>query len=385
MRRLILLCTLLASLTAAAPADAVIGGRPATEAYPWQIALADADGQFCGASLVRPGWALTAAHCADGEQADKLRVILGRHKLSSSDGEEIGVAEIIVHEKYASDPNGGHDIALLRLERPTAAAPVRIVSTGETDVWAPGKPARVIGWGSSVFLVGPGSDDLQEVDVPMVSDEDCDTNYNALSPFTFDPATMVCAGETTGGKDSCQGDSGGPLVAKDSAGAWTQVGVVSFGLGCGFPLYYGVYARIGGPVLNSWLASKLPAEGAAPAPAGTPTGGGDRSETSAPLATGPRSRLSFRRTLGSARKARRARTLRVRVTSRKSVKRLRVVVMRRGRLVARGGRAVLKGSGTVRLQVRRSALKPGSVLVRLRAFDASGTMVSSSGVGRLTR
>src|SRR5687767_10388510 len=85
MRRLIVLCTTVAALAAAAPADAVIGGRPATEAYPWQIALADGQGQFCGASLVRPGWALTAAHCVEGEKAENLRVILGRHKLSSSD------------------------------------------------------------------------------------------------------------------------------------------------------------------------------------------------------------------------------------------------------------------------------------------------------------
>ena len=186
---------------------------------------------------------------------------------------------------------------------------MRIVSTGEAPLWAAGMPARVIGWGSSVFLVGPGSDDLQEVDVPMVSDADCDTSYNALSPFVFDPDTMVCAGETTGGKDSCQGDSGGPLVVKDAIGAWTQVGVVSFGLGCGFPLYYGVYARIGGPVLNGWLASHLPAEGAPPAPPGTPS---QPTTTSPPTtAAATSTRISFRRALGSARKVRRARTVRL--------------------------------------------------------------------------
>src|SRR5215213_4821082 len=197
MRALFAVLVALAALAAAAPAGAVTGGRPATEAYPWQAALADDGGQFCGGSLVRPDWVLTAAHCADGEDAAKLKVILGRHKLSSSDGEEIQVAQIVVNEQYASDENGGHDVALLRLDRPSAAVPVRIVSTGEAALWAAGKPARVIGWGSSVFLVGPGSDDLQEVDVPMVSDEDCDTSYNALSPYVFDPETMVCAGETS--------------------------------------------------------------------------------------------------------------------------------------------------------------------------------------------
>jgi trypsin len=384
MRPLVAVLAALAALALAAPADAVTGGRPATEAYPWQVALADADGQFCGASLVRPDWVLTAAHCADGEEADKLHVILGRHKLSSSDGEEIGVAQIVVHEQYADDENGGHDVALLRLERPSAAAPIRIVSTGESALWAAGQPARVIGWGSSVFLVGPGSDDLQEVDVPMVSDDDCDTSYNALSPFVFDPETMVCAGETTGGKDSCQGDSGGPLVVKDSSGAWTQVGAVSFGLGCGFPLYYGVYARLGGPVLNGWLASHLPAEGAPPTPAGVqPTT--TTSPTAPAPASSPAARVSFRRTLGSARKARRSRVVKLRVTGRSALHRIRVTVLRGGRVVASGSRSTLKGTVTLRLRARPARVRAGAVLVRVRALDASGHAVSRSGIGRFSR
>jgi hypothetical protein len=235
-----------------------------------------------------------------------------------------------------------------------------------------------------VFLVGPGSDDLQEVDVPMVSDDDCDTSYNALSPFVFDPETMVCAGETTGGKDSCQGDSGGPLVVKDASGAWTQVGAVSFGLGCGFPLYYGVYARLGGPVLNGWLASHLPAEGAPPVPAGTPTSPPPAPSPTAP-AGGTSARVSFGRTLGSARKVRRTRILRLRVTGRSALHRIRVTVLRGGRVVASGGRTTLKGTATLRLRARPARVRAGAVLVRVRALDASGDAVTRSGIARLSR
>ncbi|NMU83961.1 trypsin-like serine protease, partial [Vibrio parahaemolyticus] len=46
-----------------------------------------------------------------------------------------------------------------------------------------------------------------------------------------------------GGIDSCQGDSGGPIVINRS-GVITQLGVVSWGIGCARPGMYGVYSDI---------------------------------------------------------------------------------------------------------------------------------------------
>ena len=46
-----------------------------------------------------------------------------------------------------------------------------------------------------------------------------------------------------------QGDSGGPLVDEFQ----TQVGVVSWGVGCGYPGYPGLYANLANPAVRDWI------------------------------------------------------------------------------------------------------------------------------------
>jgi secreted trypsin-like serine protease len=55
--------------------------------------------------------------------------------------------------------------------------------------------------------------------------------------------TMICAAVPTGGKDACFGDSGGPLFS-NVTGELTQVGIVSFGIGCARADKPGVYSRV---------------------------------------------------------------------------------------------------------------------------------------------
>jgi secreted trypsin-like serine protease len=61
---------------------------------------------------------------------------------------------------------------------------------------------------------------------------------------------MICAGDPNPPPgadivhDTCQGDSGGPLVARVGDKP-IQVGIVSWGEGCGIPKVHGVYTRLG--------------------------------------------------------------------------------------------------------------------------------------------
>ena len=83
-----------------------------------------------------------------------------------------------------------------------------------------------------------GSDEVREVDLPLVDNATC---QDALTMNLS--GNMICAGYRGTPKDTCQGDSGGPLVLRNAQdNDWLQVGVVSFGLTCA--TNYGVYAKV---------------------------------------------------------------------------------------------------------------------------------------------
>ena len=101
------------------------------------------------------------------------------------------------------------DICILRLQRKPkcfdALREKRMIPYLDFNGGAstPGAVATVAGWGAK-FEGGETTDEQREVDIPLISNAQCNAAYG----YILDD--MLCAAVDGGGKDSCQGDSGGP-------------------------------------------------------------------------------------------------------------------------------------------------------------------------------
>nr|CAD7454320.1 unnamed protein product [Timema tahoe] len=259
--------------------------------WPWHAAILEKpdDLYVCGASLLDESWVLTAAHCVDDYSASKgasLKVRLGEHDVTTNQEalrhEEYDVASVV---PYPGFNNGtlAHDIALVRLRHPAKRR-------ANIDVVCVPKQ------GSSHSVV------LKEIPVPLWHNSECQSALR--QQFGQDyvlPDTSLCAGAE--GRDACdgqpanelyrlsgrcvlanivptfanrgcyvvslvkpptvnlsfldqshyfliQGDGGGPLVC-EKGGQWYQVGLVSFGIGCGRRNTPGVYTRVA--MYQQWI------------------------------------------------------------------------------------------------------------------------------------
>lgn len=275
----------------------IYGGRPAEQGtWPWQVSLHASQhvgndqesrvlSQFCGGSLIARQWVLTAAHCVQDLQMQitpASDIVIRSGDVRLWEGDFRRVIGVFPHPEY-NPIKIDHDIALLKLSEPIqqSSGPVGAIPVLQDGSQLQPGPAVSIGWGLIDGDRVPGV--LMETEIDVVSNDTCNRGfaeqtrrdlggflaaigesnniprdkleqaYQIIAPNIGDAMTdnMICAGVSTGQRDSCKGDSGGPLMMRRSDGGWIQVGIVSWGkapLGaqaaCGHASLYGVYTRV---------------------------------------------------------------------------------------------------------------------------------------------
>ncbi|XP_043462050.1 serine protease 44-like [Leptopilina heterotoma] len=225
--------------------DRIVGGHSTKIGeWPWIVALFNAGRQFCGGSLIDNIHILTAAHCVvnmNSWDVARLTVRLGDHNIKTSTEVrhiERRVKRVVRHKNFNSRTLY-NDVALLTLNEPVEfSEQIRPICLPSGRDLYNHQEATVIGWGS-LRESGPQPAVLQQVTIKIWSNAECKVKYGAAAPGGI-VDSFLCAGQAQ--KDSCSGDSGGPLMVND--GRWTQVGIVSWGIGCGKGQYPGVYTRV---------------------------------------------------------------------------------------------------------------------------------------------
>nr|CAD7407045.1 unnamed protein product [Timema cristinae] len=194
----------------------IVNGQQASRGqFPHQAALYLDKRSFCGGSLISSEWVLTAAHCTQG--AETATVHLGSQNLRADEEgrKSFTSRQFLVHEDY-NDTTLNNDISLIKLPTTVPPSPfifpVNLPSPSEVNMTFENRTALVSGWGRTLDNATSISDELNFVNLTILSNSECAESYVP------------------------GGDSGGPLVVNrasnytqgDRSTNYTQIGVVSF-------------------------------------------------------------------------------------------------------------------------------------------------------------
>jgi len=200
--------------------------------YPWNVYVSlnrDGGWYLCGGALISSQHVLTAAHCVDeGQEVDKIFLRLGAHDKTKPEI-EAKVSKVDVNSNWDMDASFGSnvyaapDAAILTMTEPIEfnykIRPVCLPS--DPSVTYEGEVCQATGWGRIEDNKSPKN--LMEVDVKIISIEDCRNSYSNVYDI------HICA-TGVGAPDfgTRGGDSGSPLNLPEVGGRYSVIGINSF-------------------------------------------------------------------------------------------------------------------------------------------------------------
>ncbi|XP_018428718.1 PREDICTED: granzyme A-like [Nanorana parkeri] len=206
----------------------IVGGKEAG-LRPYMALVRTPGKTFCGGTLIKPGWVLTAAEC----RVDRTTTVdLGVRSIKATrekQRQQFTVIKSITHQKYNTKKHI-NNLQLLQLSgTANLTKDVNVVRFPETfPEVKPGSVCGIAGWGKTNNKNSYNSDKLMEARVTVIDRKKCVNQWKPTVQITKD---MVCTSGKEASMGFCNGDGGGPLLC----GGFLK-GIMSFGsLLCGIP------------------------------------------------------------------------------------------------------------------------------------------------------
>ncbi|XP_011501362.1 PREDICTED: trypsin-1-like, partial [Ceratosolen solmsi marchali] len=235
--------------------DAKIGEFPhivSLQSRPWDSRILK---HFCGGSIIRAKWILTAGHCVGLlPNPDVFVVKAGKYKINMKEiTEQVGTVEqSFVHKLYRGyifiykyRGTAPYDIALLKLHKAFKFNQyVDFIDIPHPNAKTFGN-VTLAGWGSISNSQSPEyPSNLQTARLPILDFNTCNDTIVKTLHRSLLHSTNICTGSPVNEIAPCSGDSGSPLMTinKDYS---QLVGIVSWGMiPCGMPDIPSIYTRV---------------------------------------------------------------------------------------------------------------------------------------------